>query len=71
MRRRGRQRRKQEWSCCTGSWVIIKQLVMANICGVMDCKSDTFQLKDSIDKGRLVSKIIIFFYFILCFECSI
>lgn len=37
--------------------VIIKQLVMENICGVMDYESDTFQLKGSIDKGRLVSKV--------------
>lgn len=59
MRRGGRQRRKQEWSCRTGPWVIIKQLVITNICGVMDYESDTFQLKDSIDKGRLVSMIII------------
>lgn len=62
MRRGGRQRRKQEWSCCTGSWIIIKQPVIANVCGAMDYESDIFQLKDSIDKGRLISKIIIFLF---------
>lgn len=35
---------------------------MANICGAMDYESATFQLKDSIDKGRLVSKIITFYF---------
>lgn len=39
----------------------IKQLVMASICGVVDCESDTFQLKDNIDECRLVSKFVFFF----------
>lgn len=61
MMRGGRQRRKQEWNCCIGSWVIIKQLVMTSICGAMDYESDTFQLKDSVDKDRLVNEICFLF----------
>lgn len=42
--------------------MIIKQPVIANVCGAMDYESDIFQLKDSIDKGRLISKIIVFLF---------
>lgn len=54
--------KKVGMDCCTGSWIIIKQLVIASACGAIDYESDIFQLKDSIDKGRLISKIIIFLF---------
>lgn len=39
-----------------GSWVI-KQGPMANICGGVDYESVTFQVKGSISKEKLLSKI--------------